>query len=307
MTAGDPPVAEGDGEPGVEGEGNPGVEGVDAGLPESRREWESRLDDLVRRNRFTISVFFPLNGAVLLVASAMGWLPDPLSFNPLLILLGTIVMRAPLAVGVLPLVDRRAALGVGSLVAYAYAVEYVGIATGWPYGDFHYGVDLGPTVAGVPVGLPVFFIPLVMNAYLLVALLLGERAENGIVRLGSVIAAVLLMDVVLDPGAVALGFWAYPDGGVFYGVPLSNYAGWVLSATVAVLALDRGFSRAGVLTRLDRTEFMLDDLVSFVILWGGVNAWFGNWLPVAAAALFGAGLVATDRFDARLLRMPRNR
>ncbi|ELK50859.1 carotenoid biosynthesis protein [Haloferax volcanii] len=280
-----------------------------ARLPSSRRDAEDALDRLVRDNRFTISVFFPLNGAVLLVASAMGWLPDPLAFNAFLILLGTLVMRSPLIVGVLPLVTRRAALGVGALTAYAYAIEYTGVTTGWPYGWFHYGVDLGPTVAGVPVGLPVFFIPLVMNAYLLCLLLLGDRARNGAVRLGVVTAAVLAMDVVLDPGAVALGFWEYyrlgDDALLFYGVPLSNYAGWVVSATVAVVALDRSFDREALLARLDRTEFMLDDLVSFVILWGGINAWFGNWIPVAVAALFGVGLLKTDRFDSRLLRLPR--
>jgi putative membrane protein len=212
-------------------------------------------------------------------------------------------MRSPLVVGILPLVGRRAAAALGVLVAYSYGIEYLGVHTGVPYGDFFYGVDLGPTLFGVPVGLPVFFIPLVMNAYLLVVLLLGPVADSRPVRIGSVIAAVLAMDLVLDPGAVALGFWVYPGGGVYYGVPLSNYAGWVLSATVAVVALDVAFSRERLLDRLVETEFMLDDLVSFVILWGGINAWFGNWAAVAVAAAFGIGLVRTDRFDSRLLRV----
>jgi putative membrane protein len=272
-----------------------------------RRALAARFDRLVRENRFTISVFFPLNGAVLLVASAEGLLPPPLSFNPLLILLGTLVMRSPLVAGVLPLVGRRAALALSALVAYSYGIELLGVHTGVPYGEFFYGVDLGPTLFGVPVGLPVFFIPLVMNAYLLVVLLLGDRAASRPLRLGSVIAAVLAMDLVLDPGAVALGFWVYPGGGPYYGVPVSNYAGWVLSATVAVVALDVGFSRTELLDRLSETEFMLDDLVSFVILWGGINAWFGNWLAVGVAAGFGLGLVRTERFDSRLLRMPRPR
>jgi putative membrane protein len=113
------------------------------------------------------------------------------------------------------------------------------------------------------------------------------------------------MDVVLDPGAVALGFWTYDPAGPFYGVPWSNYAGWVVSATVAVGLLDWGYDRRRLLARLDDCEFMLDDLVSFVILWGGINAWFGNWLPVAVAALFGLGLLKTERFDSRLLRIRR--
>ncbi len=266
---------------------------------------EARLDRLIRDNRFTISVVFPLVGGVLLVASRLGLLPPPLAFNAFLILLGTAVMRSPLVVGTLPLFDRRAVAGVSGLALYAYAIEYTGVKTGWPYGEFHYGVDLGPTVEGIPLGLPIFFLPLVMNSYLLCLLLLGERAENALVRPLTVVLAVLAMDVVLDPGAVALGFWVYPgvspDGG-FYGVPLTNYAGWVLSATVAVVTLDWAFDRHALLARLSRCEFMLDDLVSFVILWGSVNLVFGNYVPAAVAVLFGVGLLRTDRFNAGLLR-----
>ena len=80
-------------------------------------------------------------------------------------------------------------------------------------------------------------------------------------------------------------------------VPLSNFQGWVLSAAVAVAVFDAAFDRAALRDRLASCPFMLDDMVSFVVLWGGVNAAFGNWIPVVVAAAFGAGLVVTDRFD----------
>ena len=95
---------------------------------------------------------------------------------------------------------------------------------------------------------------------------------------------------------VAIGFWVYESGGL-YGVPWSNYLGWLLSGAVAVLCFDLGFDRAGLRRRLAACEFMLDDLVSFVLLWGGINLFYGNWLPVALAALLGAGLLKTERFD----------
>jgi putative membrane protein len=263
-----------------------------------RARVEAGLDDLVRENRFTIAVVFPLMGAVLLVASRETLLPAGLNFNPYLIIFGTLVMRLPLVAGLAPLVDRRAAAGLLALTAYSYAIEYVGVLTGFPYGNFEYGVELGPMLLDtVPLGLPVFFFPLVVNAYLLCLLLLGPRTESALVRLPAVIAVVLLMDLVLDPGAVALTFWTYDPAGAYYGVPWSNYAGWVLSATVAVVTLDAAFERSGLRQRLSDCEFMLDDLVSFVVLWGLVNAYFGNWIPVVLAGLLGAGLLATDRFD----------
>ena len=42
---------------------------------------------------------------------------------------------------------------------------------------------------------------------------------------------------------------------------------------------------------------MLDDLVSFVILWGGIDLLYANWIPVAIAVLLAGGLLSTDRFD----------
>jgi len=112
-----------------------------------------------------------------------------------------------------------------------------------------------------------------------------------------VVAAVIGMDLVLDPAAVSIGFWAYEAGGLYYGVPWSNYAGWLLSAVVAVAVLDYAFDRNAVLTRLEACRFMLDDLVSFVILWGGINAYFGNWIPATLAVGYGYALWKTDRFD----------
>ncbi|MFC6955526.1 bisanhydrobacterioruberin hydratase [Halorubellus litoreus] len=273
--------------------------------PSGREQVQARLDELVREHRFTIAVVFPLVGAVSLVASAEGWYPDPLSFlayNPFFVLFGVLVMRLPLIAGVGPLIDRKAGVALALLTVYAYGIEYIGTTTGWPYGAFEYTVPLGPMLAGViPVALPVFFFPLVLNAYLLTLLLLGDRADSTPVRLAATVAAVLATDLVLDPGAVAVEFWAYECAATascgYYGVPWSNYGGWVLSATVAVLAFDQGLDRTGLKERLRDCEFMLDDLVSFVLLWGGINALYGNWIPVAIAAALGVGLLTTDRFD----------
>ena len=282
-------------------------EGVDALRADGWRRplVEATLDRLVRDNRFTIAVVFPLFGAVLLVASSEGLLPTPLSYNAALILFGTAVMRLPLAVGLLPVSGRRVAAAVVALTAYAYGIELVGVVTGWPYGPFRYGIDLGPMVAGkVPVGLPVFFLPLVLNAYLLCLLLLGERARAPLLRLTATLAAVVAVDMVLDPGAVAIGFWEYlpVDAGYpYYDVPVSNYLGWLLSGTVAVVAFDLALDRAALVERLETCEFVLDDMVSFVLLWGGINAVYLQVVPAAVAAVLAVGLVRTDRFDFAVL------
>jgi putative membrane protein len=264
----------------------------------TRQRLERRLDALVDENRFTIAVVFPTIGAVMLLASAEGLLPEPLSFNPYLVLFGVAIMRLPLIAGVAPLLTRKAGVGLLALCTYTYGIEFVGVSTGYPYGHFEYGVDLGPMIAdAIPAALPLFFLPLVLNAYLLCLLLLGESARSALFRVPVVIAAVVGMDLVLDPGAVAIGFWSYDAGGLYYGVPWLNYAGWVLSATVAVLLFDYAFDRSDLLARVNACPFMLDDLVSFVILWGFVNVFYGNWVPAVLAVGYGIALWRVDRFD----------
>lgn len=261
-----------------------------------RARVERALAGVVAHNRFTIAVVFPLIGALLLVGSAESLLPAALAFNPLLVLAGTAVMRLPLVAGYAPLVDRRAAALLLAVTAYTYAIEWVGVQTGLPYGEFRYLADLGPMVAGVPVGLPIFFLPLVVNALLLAVLLLGDRSRRRVVRVPLAVTLVIAVDLVLDPAAVAIGFWTY-GGGPYYGVPLSNYAGWLLSATIAVLAVDLAVDHDALRGRLADCSFMLDDLVSFTLLWGVINGVYTNAVPVLVAAALLGGLVATGRFD----------
>ena len=262
-----------------------------------RAALEVRFERLIRENRFTIAVVFPLVGAVSLVASAADLLPSALAFNPYLLLFGTLVMRLPLAGALAPLLNRRAAIWIAALVAYGYAIEWIGLTTGWPYGDFAYVIDLGPMIEGVPVGLPVFFVPLVLNAYLLSV----RMTRGGVATIPLALGTVLAIDLVLDPAAVAVGFWRFPAG-AYYGVPLSNYLGWVLSGTVGVVAVDRAFDRGLLRERLATAEFALDDFVSFVLLWGAVNAIYTQWLPVFIAAALGLGLIRTTHFDRPRLR-----
>lgn len=268
---------------------------AEASMTIDRQRVERAFDDIVRENRILLAIIFPIIGAIVLLASAESMLPAVLSFNPLLVLIGVVAMQVPLIAGLLPLVDRSAAAALVALTLYAYGIEYVGVTTGVPYGQFSYGVSLGPLLfEKFPLGLPIFFIPIVMNSYLLCLLFLDDYTDRALVW--SAIVTVLGMDLVLDPAAVALGFWSY-GGGTYYGVPLSNYLGWIVSATISVAVVNWGFRQTNVLRRLKRCEFILDTLVSFVVLWGMVNIYFGNLVPLAITGLFALGLLKAGRCD----------
>jgi putative membrane protein len=165
---------------------------------------------------------------------------------------------------------RRATLSLLALSIFAYAIEALGVATGFPYGPFHYGDDLGSRIAGlVPYLLPISYAPLVLGA---VAATWGSR-----LRLLHVLQATLLlvwMDAVLDPGATSLDFWVWPEGGPYYGVPLSNYAGWLLSgaaATALLLAVGRWSETP--------TPGLLDSATIAISFWTGVALLSGMAFP----------------------------
>ena len=192
----------------------------------------------------------------------------------------TLLIALPSAVALFRYVGpRRATLSLLAFSIFGYAIETIGVTTGFPYGDFYYGHALGPSLAGiVPYLLPLSYTPLVVGA---VAAAWGTH-----IRLLHVLYATLLlvwMDAVLDPGAALLGFWVWPQGGVYYGVPLSNYAGWLLSgalATALLLATGR-WSETPRPALLDSTSIA----TSF---WTGVAVLSG----MVAPALLGATLFA---------------
>jgi bisanhydrobacterioruberin hydratase len=184
---------------------------------------------------------------------------------------------------------RRAVLSLLSLSAFGYAIETTGVVTGFPYGTFYYGDALGPKVAGlVPYLLPLSWVPLVLGAVAATAPTVPEN-ENASRRrvLWLLYAAVLLtiVDGVLDPGAVSLGFWVWPEGGPYYGVPMSNYFGWLFSSSVA----------AAILLVLGRRRWvsfpplpgLLDSTLVSVAFWVGVDLFSGLLFPaVLGIALF---------------------
>ena len=194
--------------------------------------------------------------------------------------LSTFLIALPSAVALfLYLGPRRATLSLITLSILAYAIEALGVATGFPYGAFYYGDALGPRLAGlVPYLLPLSYAPLVVGAI---------TAAWGIrLRLLHILFATLLlawMDAVIDPGAVSLGYWTWPQGGLYYGVPLTNYAGWLLSGVLATTLL----LATGRWSETPRPT-LLDSAAIATSFWTGVAVLSG----MAAPALLGALLFA---------------
>jgi putative membrane protein len=114
----------------------------------------------------------------------------------------------------------------------ALAAEAIGVGTGFPFGAYEYADTLGPKLLGVPLVVPAAW---VMMAYpcLLAGRALTERPGLAVLASGWLLAS---WDLFLDPQMVAAGHWRWSDPhpalpGV-EGIPLTNFAGWLLVALV---------------------------------------------------------------------------
>ncbi len=177
---------------------------------------------------------------------------------------------------------RRSAYSLSALSLLGFGVELTGVVTGFPYGRFSYGDDLGPKVAGlVPYVLPVSWAPLVLGAVAATEPLSRMRAgRRGAGQVARATVLLVLFDAVLDPGAARLGFWTWPDGGAYYGVPLTNYAGWLLSSAVATTLLLRMAPWEHTLP----VPGLLDSTLMALAFWTSVSVFLALWIPAALGA-----------------------
>lgn len=238
-------------------------------------------------------------------------------FPPLLIG-ANLVMALPLLLGLRRAWDRIAIVGLLLLALWSYLIEGIGVRTGWPYGPFRYQGGLEPMLLDtVPLALPLFWLPMILSARLLAEGLWRRLAQGRAThgdrgpadRMGSLgsrghppiallwpasVLLLVLQDALLDPAAVGLGFWSYAEGGVYHGVPLSNYLGWCFSGAVAQALLLHALPPAR-LAAARPAGWSLDSLRAFLWFWGLIALGLGQLLPCLVALLLAWLARATER------------
>jgi len=119
-----------------------------------------------------------------------------------------------------------------------FSIENLGVATGFPFGRYHFETGAGlPHIGAIPVIVGFLWFGMGYFSWAVAAILLGGADH----RLGETrnlillpIAAALAMtfwDLVMDaPESTIAHAWIWHEGGTWFGVPLTNFAGWLLTA-----------------------------------------------------------------------------
>src|SRR5437867_10557336 len=227
--------------------------------------------------------------------------------NTMDLVIGTLVLRpyvfvfllAFVASGALDLGWKRTSLFGLWVWAVAWLAEFSSTRIGIPFRLYHYtettrGREL--YIANVPFMDSLSFVFLAYAAFCLARAALGRHASGTVtVLLGGTL--MMALDVVIDPLAVRGDRWFlgrifyYPDGGVYFGVPLSNFAGWALVGATSVglyLAIVGGVSAGRVWPGVALYYVVLGFNLA-------VTAWIGEWGLLALGGLLHAIIAVTIR------------
>lgn len=111
-----------------------------------------------------------------------------------------------------------------------WLAEFVGSRTGIPFGRYHYTSLLQPQIHRVPIAIPLAWLMMLPPSWGVAQLLIPDAA----LWLRAVVAGYAFMawDIYLDPHLTRWEFWRWEQKGVYEGVPLINFLGWWLWATV---------------------------------------------------------------------------
>lgn len=165
---------------------------------------------------------------------------------------------------------------------YATLIETFAITTGFPYGNFIYSDLLGFRLFNlVPWTVAFAWTPLMLAAYTITA-----RFDFKLwLRIVMIAVFLLMFDMVLDPGAVYMKFWTYSGGGFFYGVPLSNFAGWILSGLIGAGIIEFLIGKFNPI--LPPPAQMVLSTLFILIFWTMIALWAG----LLIAFFIGTGII----------------
>ena len=221
--------------------------------------------------------------------------------------IATVVVAATAAIAHAALTwGRRGVACCAAAAALGLSAEIAGVHTGIPFGEYQYSASLGVRAAGVPI-----IAGLAWTMFAWPAALVARRLTISVpARILVGAWALTSWDLFLDPQMVAAGHWQWAHTDLHLpgvpGVPLTNFAGWLVVSIVISIAVQGilGQAPSAGTRRVAPTTEPDDRWMVVLFLWTYASSVVGllAFLNLEAAALWGAlgmGLVAVPLVIAR--------
>lgn len=123
----------------------------------------------------------------------------------------------------------------------SFTLENVGVLTGFPFGSYYYSDALGPKLGEVPILIGFSYVGAAYASWVMALILLRvwrSPLQGATVFFVPFFAAIFMVmwDLTFDPANSTIQqWWIWGDGGAYFGVPISNFAGWYLTVFVFML------------------------------------------------------------------------
>lgn len=123
----------------------------------------------------------------------------------------------------------------GLCVVVGNMFENLSIATGFPFGHYAFTERMGPKILEVPILLGLAYVGMGYLSWTAAQGILGTWRNGGNgwrLRLLPLLASAVMTawDVAMDPVWSTVGhLWVWKQGGAYFGVPVSNFLGWLLT------------------------------------------------------------------------------
>ena len=290
----------------------------------SRSRTEASLSRLALAGHVVLLLVSGIAFATFLAPPAPAWLQTPANQKVAAFMFTfggqtTVVLGA--FAGILHAASRlgwRTAVGI-FVVAFSISLasELTGTTTGYPFGPYSYSTQLGHLIGGrVPFNIPTSWFYMLYSSLAICGRLLVPRDDSASKWRWAAVAALVLTawDVSMDPAMVATThwFWHLPSlegasafrrvflSGFFYGMPLTNWLGWlatglvVARAMLAIVPPSRWAERVSP-SRLPLVLYAANGVLPLMIC-AGRGMW---WAVTLGAAAMGIPLVLAVRRPAR--------
>lgn len=191
------------------------------------------------------------------------------------------LVAAPAALGLAFLHARRtlgtarAAVELGALLVYGYALERIAIAV---FSSHTYGPGWRVAPGGVPLAVAAGW----------AAVILAARAQAGrlgfaspLGRAGAAATFAITLDLLMEPVAMRAGLWTWTPPGPWLDVPVGNFVGWAVIVGVYAWGAEWGGDAAPPLVQLVRRGALAAVAVASLLAVGAV------WTRVGAESFFG--------------------
>lgn len=103
-----------------------------------------------------------------------------------------------------------------TIAILTFFIEVIGVYTGFPFGEYYYGTNLGPKLLDVPLIIGINWIMLLFATHVIL------RKQSFYVSVIGASILMVILDVVIEQSVNKMGFWFWKDNQI----PLANYVSW---------------------------------------------------------------------------------